>query len=223
VILPNRIAESLTIIRPSPDGDVRVTVNGSVQTRKAYFQVNADIQEGDLIEQPIPNGKVRTYRVQNVTYHTRPSHMAHVVAEIEPVAARPPSLPRRVEIAGVHPDISVAAGALFADHHYSRAVFAAFQAVEHRIQQMTGNAESGAKLVNQVFGASPSIDVARHSGRNADDERNGFRFLLMGAILALRNPRGHGQDLPDTAEEAIEYIALASAMMRRLDQATLIT
>jgi uncharacterized protein (TIGR02391 family) len=146
--------------------------------------------------------------------------MAHIQASIESVTTKPATAPRRVDIAGMHPTISAAAGALFADQHYSRAVFAAFQAVEHRIQQDAGLEESGVKLMMQTFGANPKIDVARHAGRNAADEREGFRFLFAGAMQAIRNPRGHGVDLPDTAEEALEYLALASLFMRRLDQAS---
>jgi uncharacterized protein (TIGR02391 family) len=63
---------------------------------------------------------------------------------------------------------------------------------------------------------SPIIDVARHDGRNAQDEREGFRFLFVGAMAGLRNPRAHGADLPDSEVEAIEYLALASALLRRI-------
>jgi hypothetical protein len=38
-------------------------------------------------------------------------------------------------------------------------------------------------------------------------------------MQAIRNPRGHGEDLPDTADEAVEYLALASALIRRVDTA----
>jgi uncharacterized protein (TIGR02391 family) len=145
--------------------------------------------------------------------------MAHIQASIESVARKPATAPRRVDITGMHPAISAASGALFTDQHYSRAVFAAFQAVEHRVQQDSGLQESGVPLMNHAFGSNPKIDIARHSGRNADDERMGFRFLFSGAMQAIRNPRGHGVDLPDTAEEALEYLALASLFMRRLDQA----
>lgn len=36
----------------------------------------------------------------------------------------------------------------------------------------------------------PVLDIARYDGRNAQDEREGFKFLFSGAMLALRNPRG---------------------------------
>jgi uncharacterized protein (TIGR02391 family) len=89
--------------------------------------------------------------------------------------------------------------------------------VEHVVQEKTGLTEAGVQLMHRAFNAvNPMIDVARHDGRNAEDERKGFQFLFAGAIAGLRNPRAHGEELPDTEQEALEYLALASALMRRL-------
>ncbi|MDG4803709.1 TIGR02391 family protein [Micromonospora sp. WMMD980] len=110
----------------------------------------------------------------------------------------------------MHPSISAASGALFADQHYSRAVFAAFQAVEHRVRQNSGLQESGVLLMNRAFGTNPRIDLARHSGRNAEDERMGFRFLFASAMQAIRNPR---VDFTD-ATEAVEVVLLADLLLR---------
>jgi hypothetical protein len=38
-------------------------------------------------------------------------------------------------------------------------------------------------------------------------------------MQTIRIPGGHGVDLPDTAEKALEYLALSSLFMRRLDHA----
>jgi uncharacterized protein (TIGR02391 family) len=219
--LPARIMAPVTIVKRTVDGgEQRVQVHGSVQSRKAMFNLGVDIDEGDDIEQQVAPDKIRTYRATHVTYHQQPAHMAHVVVEIEPVTLKAPVIARKVDIPNMHPAVSAAAGALFADQHYSRAVFAAFQAVEHRVQQGISSSESGVRLMHRAFDpANAIIDVARHAGRNAVDEREGFRFLFVGAMQAIRNPRGHGEDLPDSAEEALEYLALASLFMRRLDHA----
>ncbi len=74
--------------------------------------------------------------------------------------------------------------------------------------------------MGKVFGgAAPGLDIMRAAGRSAEDERGGFAQLFMGAMLAIRNPRGHGSAVQDSAEEAMEYLALASLLMRRLDVA----
>ncbi|GAA1519730.1 hypothetical protein GCM10009677_61290 [Sphaerisporangium rubeum] len=215
-----QISEPLTRIRQGANGEEQADVYGSVQEDKALFGIETDIEEGDLIQKPLPTGKIKTYRVAKVTYHNppgMPSHIHHVEARIEPMNARPPVSSRRVELPGLHPKISDAAGALFVDGHFSKAVLAAFQAVEHEVQQKTQLNDSGVSLMHKAFNqANPHINVARHTGRNAQDEQEGFRFLFAGAMGGLRNPRAHGVDLPDSEQEALEYLAFASALMRRL-------
>jgi uncharacterized protein (TIGR02391 family) len=214
----SRIMEPLAIVRRTAEGDTRTNVKGALQSDKATFAIGVDIEEGDLVEQPVAGGKVKTYRATNVTHHKAPARAARITVQIEPVSTKAAVAPRRVQIANMHPEVSNAAGTLFVDGHYSRAVFAAFQALDHRVQQETGINDSGVSLMHHAFSPqSPLIDLARLGGRNGDDERKGFHLLMAGAILALRNPRGHGQDLPDSPEEALEYLALASGLMRRLD------
>jgi uncharacterized protein (TIGR02391 family) len=114
--------------------------------------------------------------------------------------------------------VSGAAGTLFDDGHLSQAVFEAFKAVESRVQRLAVSQETGKGLMSTVFGSAvPALDVTTAAGRNADDEREGFKFMFMGVICGLRNPRGHGGELPATAEETLEYLAVASMLMRRLD------
>jgi uncharacterized protein (TIGR02391 family) len=213
-------SEKLTIVRSDAAGEQRVEVYGSLQSKKAFLPIDSDVEEGDLIEKPLPTGKTKTYRVTLATYYDAPgipSQMQHVEAVIEPVATRPAVSSRRVQLPGMHPTISKVAGTLFADRHFDKAVLAAFQAVEHEVQQRTQLSESGVFLMHKAFnGTPPLIDVTRHTGRNAQDEQEGFRFLFAGAMQALRNPRAHGSAVPDSEEEALEYLALASALMRRL-------
>jgi len=215
-----RHIEEVTIIRRSSDGEARVDAFALMAAKAATFPFDTDLEEGNLIEQRLPSGKAKLYRATRVTYHSQrglPASAQRVTAEIEPVTTRSAAADRRVEITGIHPIVSQAAGALFADGHFSKAVLAAFQAVELQVQTKSGLTETGVTLMHRAFNPqSPIIDVARHGGRNAQDEREGFRFLFVGAMLGLRNPRAHGADLPDTETEAIEFLALASALLRRI-------
>ena len=43
--------------------------------------------------------------------------------------------------------------------------------------------------------------------------------LLMGAVMAVRNPRAHAL-IADSPETALEYLALVSLLAKRVDQAT---
>jgi hypothetical protein len=147
--------EPITIVRAGPHGDIRIQVQGLVQTDKAIFPVDTDVTEGDVIEKSLPTGGTKAYRASRVTVHNAPGvpvHAHHVTAEIEPAGmVRPSATPRRITLPGLHPAVSAAAGALFVDGHYSRAVFAAFQAVEHAVQQTTGLATSGVPVMHQAF------------------------------------------------------------------------
>ena len=129
--------------------------------------------------------------------------------------------PRRTPggLPNLHVSIAVASGKQFANRHYDDAVFNAFKAVEDRVKKLTERPEIGKRLMTLVLNEnSPSLDVTSHNS-DADqkgDEREGFKFLFMGALLGLRNPRGHGGHLATSQDEATEMLGLASMLMRML-------
>jgi hypothetical protein len=59
---------------------------------------------------------------------------------------------------------------------------------------------------------------SRVKDRTDQDEQEGMMHLFMGAVMALRNPRAHTL-APDSAEEALEAIAMFSFLAKRLDGA----
>jgi hypothetical protein len=71
-------------------------------------------------------------------------------------------------------------------------------------------------VAQALAGDTPLIVVSRHSGRTGQDEQEGLRFLLMGAMQGLRNPGGHELTSLEMAEAA-ERLAFASLLMRWLD------
>jgi uncharacterized protein (TIGR02391 family) len=85
---------------------------------------------------------------------------------------------------------------------------------------MTGLDLDGSKLMGEAFADSdPPIvlaDLSTETGRNV---QAGFRFLFMGAVRGIRNPDAHELFKALDAEEALETLALASMLMRRLDAA----
>jgi uncharacterized protein (TIGR02391 family) len=50
------------------------------------------------------------------------------------------------------------------------------------------------------------------------DEQEGMMHLFEGAVLGIRNPRGHSF-LDDSPDRALEYIALLSMLANRLEEA----
>jgi len=212
----------VTVTRPTADGEVRMSNKIIVAPDSLTFRVDADVEVGDVVKWVLPNKKTKTVTITSVDVLQSPfgGSLDHTTARYSVAAPRPTAANRRVELPGLHAAVSDAAGALFADGHYSNAAFEALRAVENAVQVATGSTTSGRKLMGEAFGGpAPALDVTTTSGANATDEREGFALLFMGAISGVRNPRGHGSSVVDTAEEALEYLALASILMRRLDVA----
>lgn len=218
----NRMYGPVTRIRIAPDGtEDRAELKAHIQTTTVTLPVTSDVEEGDLLERKLRNGKTQTIRLTEVTHHETfgPGRQVdRITAKFVNAQARPPVAQRKVTLPGLHSEVSSAAGALYEDGHYSRAIHAAIQAVEARVQQLTGSGDIGQKLMGDAF-KEGALDVTTSVGANRDSERDGFKLLFMGAIGGLRNPRAHGVDTPVDAEEALETLAFASLLMRRLDLA----
>jgi hypothetical protein len=74
--------------------------------------------------------------------------------------------------------------------------------------------------MESVFGTRPpKLDVATAVGPAAREEREGFRMLFLGAMLGVRSSSMAAGGVPATLEETLEYLSLASMLIRRLDRA----
>ena len=76
------------------------------------------------------------------------------------------------------------------------------------------------KLMMQVFDeAKPSLRLTPLTNASEIDEQKGYRFLFSGAVMAIRNPRGHEVNLNDDVDTCLDHLAFASLLLRRLEQA----
>lgn len=178
--------------------------------------LGTEVQLGDFVEHRPPNDEPRLMTVIDVIHPYMPGasnindHIEVTCVDSARVVipqARTPAL---------HPSMS-AALTLAEDGQMSEAVFAALRLVEERVRSLTACNGSGHTLMESVFSARPpQLDITTATGQAADDEREGFRLLFIGTMLALRNQRG-----ADTAPlgETLEYLTVASMLMRRLDLA----
>jgi uncharacterized protein (TIGR02391 family) len=123
-------------------------------------------------------------------------------------------------VAALHADVREVADRYLESGHPEVAIFEAFKAVNNRVKAMTGLDLDGSRLMGEAFNdAGPRVvlaDLASETGRNI---QAGFRFLFMGAVRGIRNPDAHERFKALDAEEALEALAFASMLMRRLDQA----
>ena len=128
------------------------------------------------------------------------------------------TLPKEMKL---HPKIIKASQKLFHDKHYSQAIFEAVKILEKELKAKSKVRDKiGVNLANFVFNKeNPIIKIVDGDDQEQIDEREGFRFLYMGAFLGIKNPKSHSiQDLKDP-EKAKEYLSFISLLMKRLDEA----
>lgn len=137
----------------------------------------------------------------------------------EAVGALTP-LGQDARIAALHADVREVADRYLESGHPEVAIFEAFKAINGRVKKMTGLDLDGSTLMGEAFKQShPPIvlgDPQTETGRNI---QAGFKLLFMGAVQGIRNPDAHELFKALDSEQALETLAFASMLMRRLDNA----
>jgi uncharacterized protein (TIGR02391 family) len=122
-----------------------------------------------------------------------------------------------------HPRIQEAAAQLYLDGHQGSAILEAFKAVNSRVKQLagpSGQGKDGKGLMGHVFSVNaPVLHLNPGQSMSDRDEQEGFGLIFMGAMLGIRNPKAHDLMTPIDPDRAFEYLAFASFLMRRLDDA----
>jgi uncharacterized protein (TIGR02391 family) len=132
-------------------------------------------------------------------------------------------LGRDARIAALHADVRLAADRYLESGLMEVAIFEAFKAINNRVKAMTGLTEDGRRLMGHAFAdENPRIILAELSTETGKNVQAGFRYLFMGAVQGIRNPDAHEQFRPLDDEEALEKLAFASMLMRRLDEARVV-
>ena len=123
------------------------------------------------------------------------------------------------DVRNIHPRLPGKVRKLFDDGYYSEATFEAFKYVDKTVQKCSKDSESGFKLMMKVFDeAKPLLKLNALGNTSERDEQKGFRFLFSGAVMAIRNPRGHEVDVHDDPDTCLDHLAFASLLLRRLEQ-----
>jgi len=124
------------------------------------------------------------------------------------------------ETRNIHPKLPNIVERLFDDGHYAQATFEAFKFVDKEVARLANSTESGFKLMMAAFPeAAPVIILTNCTSQTEKDEQKGYQFLFAGSILAIRNPRGHNYGMRDTPDQCLDHLALASLLLRRLEEA----
>lgn len=131
--------------------------------------------------------------------------------------------PHPFDARNIHPDLPTKVRKLFDDGYWEQSVFEAFKFIEKEVKRISGvRGRTGYNLMMDAFNEnSPKVRLNRLASESEIDEQKGFKFIFTGAATGIRNPRGHEVDIGDTPDEALDYLALASLLLRRLDAAGL--
>lgn len=129
--------------------------------------------------------------------------------------------PHPFEARNIHPDLPSKVRKLFDDGHWEQSVFEAFKFIEKEVKRISGlRGKTGYSLMMDAFNESNAkIKLNALVTESEIDEQRGYKYIFAGAAAGIRNPRGHEVDIGDTPDEAMDYLALASLLLRRLDAA----
>lgn len=209
----------VTLIRRQLEGtERRVGSPARVEGTTLRLPIGTDVQIGDYVEHCPPHNEPRMMTVIDVIHPHMPGARAvddHIDVTCVPRERVP--IPE-VTTPSLHPMMS-APLALMTDGRMSEAIFEALRLVKERVQSLTANNDSGDTLIESVFGARPpQLDITATTGPAAEEEREGFRLLFISTMLRLPDPHSTVGAAPATANETLEYLAVASMLMRRLDR-----
>jgi uncharacterized protein (TIGR02391 family) len=137
-------------------------------------------------------------------------------AKVDPVARAMAA----IESLDLQPRVADVCIHLYQDGHYANAIFDASKALINYVKERSRKYDlDGAPLMRTVFSRNDPILSFNELGDQSDlDEQEGMMHLFEGAVLAIRNPRGHSF-LYDSPERALEYIGLLSLLAKRLEEA----
>lgn len=123
----------------------------------------------------------------------------------------------------MHPQIITTSKLLFEANFYAEAVEAAFKEINNRVKKFyvaTGRPEmDGANLMMNAFSnnnGQPVLHFTQLQNQTEKDIQDGYRYMFAGAMLGIRNPKAHANEVI-SKEDALRKLAFASMLMYKLD------
>jgi len=124
----------------------------------------------------------------------------------------------------LHPKIIEASKSLFETGHYAPAIFEAFKAVNNFVKEKSGLSLDGKALMSKVFREdAPIIKLNELLTQSDRDEQEGFKFLFMGAMVGIRNPKAHDNVIQTDPYRTLEYLGFASLLMKRIEEGKVVS
>jgi len=122
-----------------------------------------------------------------------------------------------------HPKVIQVSESLFKTHNYASAIFEAFKAVNNYVKAKTGLTLDGVNLMEKVFNENkPILKLNELLDTSDKNEQKGFKYLFMGSQMGIRNPKAHENIKQEDPNRTLEYLSIASLLMKRIDESKLV-
>lgn len=106
---------------------------------------------------------------------------------------------------------------LFENGHYNEAVRKASELFEVKVQKLSNLEDIGKNLMAKAFKLdNPKIKLNNLSTENEKAIQEGYMFLAMGMMRAIRNIFSHGDEKQRSPEEAYEMLIFINWLFRQL-------
>jgi len=132
-----------------------------------------------------------------------------------------------------HLKVVEASKSCFVSGNYREAILNAFIKLIDYVKEITGLDLDGDDLMNRVFSFNydkerrritkyPLIRINELKNISDRDEQQGFMFLCKGAVAGIRNPKAHTLIPQTNPLHTLEYLALASLLIRRVEESKVV-
>ena len=122
----------------------------------------------------------------------------------------------------LHRHIVDVSRSLYESGHYPQAIMEAFKRVDIEVGKASGLEHlSGKRLMKKAFtGDKPLIKFNSLTSVSDQNEQDGLRDIFIGAIVGIRNPKAHEIVSQRDPYKTLEYLGLASLLLKRVDERT---
>jgi len=117
--------------------------------------------------------------------------------------------------------LRIATRRLFERGDYGLAVEEGYKYLESMVRTRSGLQLTGADLMRKAFSLSaPKLKLTPLKSMSDKSEQIGYMDILAGCMTGIRNPRAHTHGFLDKPLIALELLALANHLSRRVSAAT---
>lgn len=120
----------------------------------------------------------------------------------------------------LHPKVQEHSLNLFENGHYAEAIFESVKALNNYVKDKAQIIDKDlSNAMAKAFDENkPIIRLNDLVTRSDKDEQEGFKFLYMGAMKGIRNPKAHDTIKQEDKNKTLEYLAFISLLFRRAEE-----